>query len=557
MSVAERILSNATYDFIATKEELENLRIIPFATQMINEVYSIAYYDNASLPPLSIRDYSYTSIPKCFFLTDSTAMEESGILAVQNQPGLSLKGEGVLVGIIDTGIDYTNPLFLDANGMTRILSIWDQSMTVGEQPDGFLYGVEYSKEMIDEALTMDNPRELVPMVDRNGHGTYLASLAAGGESEENDFVGAAPESQLVVVKLKEAKQNLREFYFYDEDTPIYQENDIMAGIAYLESKARRADKPLVILLGVGSNSGNHIGSDPLSVTLDLFGVKTGHVAVVAAGNEAAARKHYFGKNTSLLTPVAVEMNVGENVSGFCMEVWAFAPEEVIVVVQSPTGQRSGAEFVLYEDTQTTNFVFENTTLTLDYRIPGRQRRDLLAFLRFTTPATGIWTILIYPRNIVTGEFHMWLPMQSNVQFLQPEPDTTITTPGMAEVPITTGGYNVFTDAIYIQSGRGFDALGRVKPDFCGPAVLVEGAGLLNNYVENTGTSVAAAITAGATAQALEWGIVRGNARTMNSQEVKNLFIRGCIREENRSYPNQEWGYGKLNVFNSFDILRQK
>ena len=556
MPISTSILSNDTYDFIVTSEEISDILIPPIAIQPVNEVYSIAYYDKASLPPLSIRDYSYTSIPKCFFLMDSTAMEESGILAVQNQPGLALKGEGVLVGIIDTGIDYRNPLFLDELGQTRILSIWDQNALEGEQPQGFLYGAEYTKPMIDRALSSENPLEIVPQIDTNGHGTYLASLAAGGINRENDFIGAAPDSQLVVVKLKEAKQNLRDFYFYSSEIPLYQENDIMTGIAYLESKAKQEDKPLVMLIGVGSNEGSHVGTDPLSSTLNLFGVKTGYAAVVAAGNQAAAQHHFYGETTSLLSPAAVEINVEENVPGFCMELWAYAPELVRVVVQSPTGQRSGSDFPILEDTQTTNFIFENTLLTLDYRIPGRTRRDLLVFMRFTTPSPGIWTILVYPQQTITGEFHMWLPIDGKAVFLQPEPNTTLTTPGVANIPITVGGYDAFTNARYIESGRGFDATGRIKPDFCAPAIDVSGAGLRNNFVENTGTSVAAAIVAGTAAQVMEWGIVRGNAKTMNSLEIKNLLIRGCEREESLSYPSPEWGYGRMNIFNAFEILRK-
>lgn len=556
MPISDEIQSNNTYDFIITREEFDDILVEPLAVQSINEVYSVAYYNALALPPLSIRNYSYTSIPKCFFLMDSTAMDVSGILAVQNQPGLALTGQGVLLGIIDTGIDYTNPLFLDEIGQTRIHSIWDQSATTGEAPNGFLYGAEYGRELINQALEQDNPFNVVPQTDTNGHGTYLASLAAGGVDRKNDFVGAAPESELVVVKLKEAKSYLRDFYFLSQDVPLFQENDIMAGISYLEKVAEQENKPLVILIGVGSNAGSHVGTDPLSSTLNLFGVKTGYAAVVVAGNQAAAQHHFFGQITSLLTPVAVEINVEENVSGFCVELWSYAPELVRVVVQSPTGQRSGSDFPIMEDTQTTNYIFENTTLTMDYRMPGRTRRDLLVFMRFTTPATGIWTVLVYPQQTITGEFHIWLPVDGRVVFLQPEPNTTITTPGMANIPITVGGYDAFTGARYIESGRGFDATGRVKPDFCAPAVDVSGAGTMGNYVENTGTSAAAAITAGAAAQVMQWGIIRENAKTMNSLEIKNLLIRGCERDENLAYPSPEWGYGRLDVFNAFETLRK-
>ena len=155
---------------------------------------------------------------------------------------------------------------------------------------------------------------------------------------------------------------------------------------------------------------------------------------------------------------------------------------------------------------------------------------------------------------------MWLPIQpqigADVTFISPNPDTTITTPGASVVSITAGGYNALTEARYIASGRGFSASGYIKPEFCAPCEEVSGAGLRNNYVTYTGTSAAAAITSGAAAQCLEWGVLRGNANTMNCVQVKNLLIRGCNRDENISYPNPEWGYGKLDVYNAFEVLRE-
>ena len=154
---------------------------------------------------------------------------------------------------------------------------------------------------------------------------------------------------------------------------------------------------------------------------------------------------------------------------------------------------------------------------------------------------------------------MWLPIQpvvgSDVTFVSPNPDVTITTPGMAEIPITVGGYDGLTEAIWTPSGRGFSGTGQIKPDFCAPAINVFGAGIRGDYVTRTGTSVAAAITAGAAALCMEWGIKKGYAPTMNSLEVKNLLIRGCEREDTISYPSTEWGYGRLNVYRAFEVLR--
>ena len=573
MPCSEIIQSNDVYDFIVSNDERNTPLVEPICVQSINRQYDILYYDRSTVPLLSISRYSYTSIPKLFSLMDSTSLDVSGILSIQNQPSLSLKGQGVLIGIVDTGIDYTNPLFQDEAGNTRILSIWDQTansqMVTSErafvhQQEEWLYGVEYTQEEINEALRAEVPQDIVPETDSNGHGTYLASIAAGSADPVNDFIGAAPLSEIVVVKLKEAKQNIRDFFYMSDTEPLFQENDIMAGVAYLDAVARREGRPMVILLGMGSNQGSHTGSGPLSIFLDDIGTQIGRAVVVPAGNEAASQHHFYGEANSILNPISVEINVEAGNNGFCMELWTYAPELVRVVVQSPTGQRSQGGFPVSEETQTTNFIFENTVLTLDYRIAGKERGDLLIFFRFSRPTEGIWTVFVYPENAITGAFHMWLPIQpqvgNDIRFIQPNPDTTVTTPGNTNACITVGGYDGLTGARYLQSGRGFSGTGQVKPEFCAPAVEVFGAqvgplGVERRYVTRTGTSAAAAITAGAAALVLEWGLLRGNASTMNSIEVKNLLIRGCERENNMLYPNTEWGYGKLNVYRAFQVLR--
>ena len=573
MDCSAFIQSEETLELIVARDEMENALLAPVCEQRINEQYSIWYYNAAQMPPLSVERYSYTAIPKVFWLMDSTALDVSGILSLHNHPTFSLRGAGTLVGIVDTGIDYTNPLFMDVYGNTRICSIWDQTQ---ERTEGYLqmehsveeeallnrfsYGMFYSREQIDDALGRENPESVVPESDEIGHGTFFASVAAGSKDEENDFIGAAPECELVVVKLKPAKQNIRDFFYLPTEEPLYQESDIMAGIAYLEYIADRENKPLSILIGMGTNQGSHTGADPLSLYLNTIGTYRERAVTVAAGNEAATLHHFYGETKSVLSPVEVEINVEDGVEGFCAELWAFSPEQVRVVVQSPTGQRSRGDFPITEETQTTNFVFENTFLTINYRVAGSGRGDLLVFFRFQNPSEGIWTIYVYPQNAITGAFHVWLPIQSqvgrDVVFVRPNPDTTITSPGMAEVPITVGGYDALTGTQYIPSGRGYGARGEIKPDFCAPSVNVSGAGLRNNYIESTGTSVAAAITAGVAALCLEWGILRRNAPGMNSVQVKNFLIRGCEREQEEEYPNREWGYGKLDVYRAFQVLRE-
>ena len=584
MDCASLILSQDTYDFIFQEGEPKSIQAEPVCRQPIDGDFGVLYYDRSRMPALSVGTYSYTAIPKCYYLTDTTALDISGITAIQNNPTLSLTGQGVFIGIIDTGIDYTNRLFRREDGGSRIVSIWDQGAVLdqGDVPEygdisnqgdisehgniiekkmslRFLYGIEYTQEELDQALRTANPQELVPTRDDNGHGTFLASVAAGGRDAGNDFVGAAPDSELIIVKLKEAKEYLREYFYVPKDVPAYQENDIMAGIAYISEVARAAGRPVVILLGMGTNQGSHAGSGPLGIYSGQVGSRSGHCIVYPTGNEAEHRGHYFGQAKSVLTPERVEIDVTKEIDGFCMEVWSFAPEQVRIVVQSPTGQQSQGGFPVTEETQSTRFVFENTFLTIDYRVVGRRRGDLLVFLRFSNVAKGIWTLLVYPENSITGAFHIWLPMdvqgEGRLTFLKPNPDTTLTEPSASEVTISVGAYNGVIDGSYGPSGRGYSAVGMVKPELVAPGVDVMGLSLRGNYEKRSGTSVAAAITAGAAALVLQWGVRLGNAPGMNSVEVKNTLIRGLRRDENRDYPNVEQGFGKLDMYNSFLILR--
>ena len=167
--------------------------------QVINSRYVIIHTPVGRMSEIS--RFAYNSVPKLYGLMDTTSMDVSGITRLHRQPFLSLRGSGILIGIIDTGIDYTHPVFLQADGTTRIVRIWDQTIQDGPAPEGIFYGTEYDETMINKALSSDNPYALVPSRDTEGHGTVMAGLAAGGYDAANDFTGAAPEASIAVVKL--------------------------------------------------------------------------------------------------------------------------------------------------------------------------------------------------------------------------------------------------------------------------------------------------------------------------------------------------------------------
>lgn len=556
---AEQVYSNDYFDFIIYYGDVENVPVAGACTQQIDDDYDIFYYPREGLPSLSVGNYTYSTIPKCFGLLDTTALESSGILRMQSQPALALKGNGVLVGFIDTGIDYTNPLFRYADGSTRIIRIWDQSIREGTPPLGVLYGSEYKQEDINRALSSENPYEIVPSRDEEGHGTFLAGVACGGEDIENNFIGAVPEAAIAVVKLKDAKQYLREFYFIPDGVPAFQENDIMLAVSYLNGLAMVRNMPLVICLGLGNSVGSHGKDGMLPSYLNYISNRRRRVVVTATGNEANSRHHFLGNLSGGGAYEDVEISVESDMTGFFAELWADTPELYSVSVISPTGEQLPQIPVRAGASEEFTFVFERTTVSVDYRMEARASGSQLIYFRFTKPRRGLWTIRVFPRDIVTGVYHMWLPMRQmtdgTVFFLRSNPDTTLTSPGTAAQVLTAGGYNAVNESIYTDSGRGFTVTGGVKPDFAAPAVNVFGPGLRGNYVTYTGTSAAAAITAGACAQIMQWAIVDQNNPAMSSAGVKNMLIRGTRKSSERIYPNVEWGYGILDVYEAFNNLR--
>ena len=232
----------------------------PVCIEPIGSRYAVLHLAGETSMQTILSDYNISMIPALYGLVSTAGLEASGILNIQRNPYLNLSGSGVMIGIIDTGIDYSHPAFTYEDRTTKIYALWDQTMRDGQKPEGFLYGTEYTADEINRALASENRLSIVPSEDEDGHGTFLAGVAAGRAIAAEDFSGAAPNASLCVVKLKPCKQYLRQFYGVTTDAPAYQENDIMAGITYCVRKAQQARMPVIILLGVGTASGGHTDS---------------------------------------------------------------------------------------------------------------------------------------------------------------------------------------------------------------------------------------------------------------------------------------------------------
>lgn len=525
--------------------------------QFINDRYVSLYGKLENTKPLNVENYPYSAIPKLYGLMDTTAVAATGAIRLQNQTGFELTGQDVIVGFIDTGIDYTNNIFKNSTGQTRIVGIWDQTDHTGNHPEGFDYGSEYTMEDINRALNSENPEDVVPQRDMIGHGTFMAGVACGRYDEQNDFIGTAPSSLIAMVKLKPAKQYLKEYFLIDTDEPAYQENDIMLAVSYLLNLKLKFNKPIVIVLGVGTGSGSRAGGSPMSQLLNEVGQIIGNCVVVCSGNEGNERLHYGGIVEDEQVD-DVEIRVGEGNKGFVLELWGNSPDIFSVSFVSPLGE-SVPRIPARKDTSSRlNFILEGTTIDVDYSLVESGVGAELIFMRFINPSPGIWTIRVYGNNILSGRFNIWAGLRqftdADTYFLKPDPETTLTVPSSASNIITVGGYNHVTNSINPQSGRGFTIDNRVKPDIVAPSVNVYGPGIARNFVRKSGTSVGAAMAAGCCAQMLQWGIVQQNEIYMKTSYIKNYLIRGAGRARDIVYPSRQWGYGEMNVFNSFLIL---
>lgn len=565
MSCKEKILSEDYLDLIEESliRDDENVRYNNYCEQKLTNNVSLFYVSREEIRDQFPTAEMYSRLPKCYGLTgggletsqpatqfNPLPLSNSGIFVVQNPP-LRLTGTGTIYAIIDTGIDYQSPLFRNPDGTTRILAIWDQTNQNGSPPSHFFYGTEYNDLQINDSFLYDNPLDYVNTIDKIGHGTKLAAVAVGNGLKDNImFTSPAPDANLVVVKLKQAKNYFRDLYLIPQQVPCYEESDIMTVLLYVRSFVRTGIRPVVVFMGLGSSFGNHEGTASLGNFIAEISAIRNFAMVCGAGNEGNTGHHYEGTNLIGNGDAQnVEINVSEGNDGFFMEFWAQAPAVYDLVIRSPAGESTG----IINDRNGRNaiysFVYGESQLMVNYVLLDEYSGWQSAYLRFYRPIEGLWNISVIPTDTsVITRFHLWLPIQnflnSQVSFVRPSPYVTLTPPSAIRGLITVSGYDSYSGSFYIASSRGYTTEGRVKPDFAAPAVEVSTPGGSENGTELSGT-----IVAGAIAQMLQWAVTDGNDPMIDSNEIKNYIIRGCNRDPGITYPNREFGYG------TFDLAR--
>lgn len=517
----------------------------------LNENYAILTLPAYRVPTLiEVPQVEFYELPKTVTFQVDQGTDLTGITRVQDSAEFNLRGEGVLVGIIDSGIDYTHPDFRNPDGTTRILYIWDQSAE-GTPPTGFRSGHLYTADDLNTALLNANPLSIVPEQDTVGHGTAVAGVAAGnGASARGVYTGAAPESQIIAVKLT------------SYPSPGFSRStDIMRGVKFCLDIAEGLEMPIAINISYGTNEGAHNGSSLFETFLDSASQRWKNVICVAAGNERSSGHHFRGV-ISQGQSLQIEFGIGENIRNVFLSLWKNFADTYQVELVSPSGSSSGIISLL---NRVTRVVLDGVRVSMLYGQPNHYNinQEIYIGLEGVGGAirSDVWRLVLWGAQVVDGNFDIWLPMTDMVtertSFLEPSALTSITIPSTAYSVICVGGYNSILNSVAFFSGLGFRYMTNgQKPDIVAPAVGIISAASGGGYDSFTGTSIAAPFVTGSAALMMEWGIVKRNDLFLYGQKVKAFLCRNASRNFPFSFPNEAWGYGVLNLIATMNDLRE-
>ncbi len=543
--------------FFGTKEQLQAVFEQAFPTEFSNikiEVLSNQYVilqipEKLVTPVADLPEIEYMEKPKQLFFAVNNGKSASCINTLQIGKSVAgvtdrsnLTGRGVLVAIVDSGIDYSHPDFRNTDGTTRIIRLWDQTLDA-----------IYDRETINRALKQPTEAEryaICPSRDISGHGTHVAGIAAGnGRASNGLYRGVAYESELIIVKLGTPRENT-----------LPRTTELMRALDFCANTARELGMPIAINLSFGNNYGSHSGTSLIETFINDMADFGRNAIVIGSGNDGAAALHTSGRVVQNQTSV-IELAVSEFEPTLNLQLWKNYVDDIDIALVHPNGTRVGP---LQKTLGAQRFRMGDTDMLIFYGEPAPYSPYQEIYFEFLPIGTyvdsGIWRIELIPKEIVFGEYNMWLPsggtLNIGTAFLNPVEETTLTIPSTASKGITVGAYDARFRQPAAFSGRGFTReTNQVKPDLVAPGVEITSCAPGGGYETRTGTSMATPFVTGGAALMMQWGIINKNDIYLYGEKLRAYLIRGANRNFAgfSQWPNPQLGWGALCVSDSLPI----
>ena len=489
-------------------------------------------------------EVEYIEKPHRLYFSLNQAVARSCVDYLWNPP-YGLSGRNTLVAVIDSGIDWKNEDFRNADGSSRILRLWDQTVDETRSgyppPKGYNVGTEYDKSVIDKALNGDEEANRAVSLSRDysGHGTFVTGVAAGGgKGMGGMYRGVAYESNLLIVKLGDSERG-----------EFPRTTRLMEAVNYVILEAEKLRMPVAINLSFGNNQGSHDGTDLLSSYLNAASDVWKNVIVCGSGNEAGSGLHAAGilVDNKIST---VEFAVGEYETSISLQLWKNYADEMEIQLTAPGGVGSTP----LRPAEGQRYVLNNTEVYVYYGEPTPYSRYQQIYFEFIPRdlyiASGVWRVMLTPVRIVDGQYDLWLPesvsLNKDTRFFLPSEDTTLTVPSAADKVITVGAYNSRTDTYADFSGRGYTRLNdNIKPDMVAPGVNITSTAVGGGYTTKSGTSMAVPFVTGSASLMMQWGIVENNDPYLYGEKIKAYLIKGARQLPGETVPSRKTGWGAL------------
>lgn len=483
------------------------------------------------------------------------------IMAIKMNPYLGLSGKGILIGIVDTGIDYLNDEFINENNTSRIQLLWDQSIKNNEASSVYM-GNTYLKEDINKAITAfksgTDPYEIVPSKDEQGHGTKVANII-GGKGYKNEIQGVAPDCEFVVVKLMESLYNKK--ILFDNGvpyTPTYDDTELLSSVEFLKNYSLKVKKPMVIFIGIGATEKSHSGNSLISRHFTAIAGNRGIVLVSGTGNQGDGEGHISGLLNSKNSVKTIELSIPKEIKSFNLSIWMKRPSIISVNTISPIGEMTGYFKARPSLKRDYKFIYTDTKLSIKYFLPEAVTGEENVYIAFKDIKPGIWKFQLKLETEVGGDFNIWLSpketLPQNTVFLESNPLSTLTVPSTARKVVTVAYYNSINKSLISASGKGFNTNNLINPDITAGGINILTTTTGNKISTFSGSSAASAITVGICALLLQWGIIDGNDITLNSIQMRSYLLYGADRDANTTYPNRNTGYGFLNILGTLSTI---